>query len=108
MTNKFKLRPYPAYRNSGLPWLGDVPEHWTAAAVKRHYAIQLGKMLQTQPTGPGDEQISYLKAQHVQWFVVRTSDLPKMWASPREIEQFGLAVGDLLVCEGAKVVVVGL
>ena len=22
------LRPYPAYRNSGLDWLGEMPEHW--------------------------------------------------------------------------------
>ena len=22
------LRPYPAYKNSGVPWLGRVPEHW--------------------------------------------------------------------------------
>ena len=20
--------PYPAYRNSGVPWVGDVPVHW--------------------------------------------------------------------------------
>ena len=20
--------PYPAYKPSGVPWLGDVPEHW--------------------------------------------------------------------------------
>jgi len=23
-----KLRPYPAYKESGLPWLGRVPKHW--------------------------------------------------------------------------------
>ena len=23
-----KLKPYPKYRDSGVPWLGDVPEHW--------------------------------------------------------------------------------
>lgn len=23
-----ELRPYPAYKDSGLPWLGEVPEHW--------------------------------------------------------------------------------
>ena len=23
-----ELRPYPDYKNSGVPWLGDVPEHW--------------------------------------------------------------------------------
>ncbi len=22
------LRPYPAYKPSAIPWLGDVPEHW--------------------------------------------------------------------------------
>jgi type I restriction enzyme S subunit len=22
------LKPYPTYKNSGVPWLGDVPEHW--------------------------------------------------------------------------------
>lgn len=31
-----ELKPYPAYKNSGLPWLGEVPEHWE---------IQRGKTL---------------------------------------------------------------
>ncbi|AKB45025.1 restriction endonuclease subunit S [Methanosarcina vacuolata] len=22
------LKPYPAYKDSGIPWIGDVPEHW--------------------------------------------------------------------------------
>jgi len=22
------LKPYPAYKNSGVPWLGKVPAHW--------------------------------------------------------------------------------
>lgn len=24
----FGLKPYPAYKDSGVPWLGDVPAHW--------------------------------------------------------------------------------
>ena len=27
------LRPYPAYRDSGLDWLGEVPEHWWVRRV---------------------------------------------------------------------------
>jgi len=23
------LKPYPAYKDSGVPWLGRLPEHWT-------------------------------------------------------------------------------
>jgi len=28
------LKPYPAYRDSGVPWLGEVPEHWEVARIK--------------------------------------------------------------------------
>lgn len=28
------LKPYPAYRNSGVPWLGEVPEHWDVRRLR--------------------------------------------------------------------------
>ena len=96
------LKPYPAYKDSGVPWLGEVPAHWEVAVVKRHYTIQLGKMLQNRRHTPDDVEIPYLKAQHVQWFSVRTTDAPKMWASQNDVGQFGIAPGDLLVCEGGE------
>ena len=30
-----ELNPYPAYRNSGVEWLGDVPAHWEVASLGR-------------------------------------------------------------------------
>ena len=94
--------PYPAYRPSGVPWLGDVPAHWEVSAIKNGYEIQLGKMLQTAPQTPNDKEVPYLKAVHVQWFSVQMIDPPMMWANPREIAQFGIQEGDLLVCEGGE------
>ena len=96
------LDPDVRLKPSGVEWLGDVPAHWGVAAVKRHYSIQLGKMLQNGPNVPTDIAVPYLKTQHVQWFSVRTTDAPTMWASPHEIEQFGIRAGDLLVCEGGE------
>ena len=29
------LKPYPAMKDSGVPWLGEVPEHWEVRTVKR-------------------------------------------------------------------------
>jgi restriction endonuclease S subunit len=29
------LKPYPAYKDSGVPWLGKVPEHWEVRRLKR-------------------------------------------------------------------------
>ena len=28
------LKPYPAYKDSGVPWLGAVPEHWEVRRIK--------------------------------------------------------------------------
>ena len=94
--------PYPAYKPSGVPWLGDVPQHWRVSPVKHCYEVQLGKMLQNTPKSVDDEEVPYLKAVNVQWFSVQNADSPTMWANPREIKQFGITKGDLLVCEGGE------
>lgn len=96
------LDPDVPLKPSGAEWLGDIPEHWEASQVKRHYLIQLGKMLQNAASEPLDTEVPYLKAQHVQWFAVNTDDPPTMWASPRDIVQYGICPGDLLVCEGGE------
>ena len=28
------LHPYPAYKPSGIAWLGNVPEHWEVSRLK--------------------------------------------------------------------------
>ena len=100
LTEKYK--PYPAYRPSGVEWLGDVPAHWEVTAVKHKYAVQLGKMLQNNPISVDDVEVPYLKALNVQWFDVQTADPPTMWASQQEVNLFGIRKGDLLVCEGGE------
>ncbi len=29
-----ELKPYPSYKDSGVPWLGDVPEHWDVVRAR--------------------------------------------------------------------------
>ena len=28
------LKPYPEYKEAGLPWLGQVPAHWEVRRIK--------------------------------------------------------------------------
>jgi type I restriction enzyme S subunit len=35
-----KSKPYPAYKPSGVEWLGDVPEHWGTRRVKNLFEIR--------------------------------------------------------------------
>ncbi len=98
-----KLISYARSKPSGVEWLGDVPNHWDAQGVKFCYSIQLGKMLQPEPSGPSDEESPYLKSQHVQWEQVRVTDLPTMWTTKTERKKYAVTDGDLLVCEGGDV-----
>jgi len=42
MTVGRRYRPYPAYKPSGVDWLGDIPEHWRAERLKSVFKIVNG------------------------------------------------------------------
>ncbi len=98
-----QYRAYPAYKDSGIEWIGQVPEHWKIAPVKYHYDARLGKMIQPAAVSDRDIEVPYHRAQTVQWERIVESDIKEMWASPRDIEQFSVSEGDLLICEGGDV-----
>src|SRR5712691_11891558 len=50
------LRPYPAYKEPGMPWLGQVPEHWGLARSKRLFSARKDLAL------PEDVQLSATQA----------------------------------------------
>lgn len=43
------LKPYPAYKDSGLPWLEEIPAHWEVRRIKR----LLGEIDRRSTTGHG-------------------------------------------------------
>ena len=47
------LQPYPSYRPSGIPWLGDAPGHWEVTRLKAVARIRygLGQPPRESPTG---------------------------------------------------------
>ena len=97
------LDPNVKMKDSGVEWIGQVPEHWKIAPVKYHYDARLGKMIQPAAVSDRDIEVPYHRAQTVQWERIVESDIKEMWASPRDIEQFSVSEGDLLICEGGDV-----
>ena len=97
-----KLKPYSAMKDSGIEWIGKIPEHWQTPSVSKIYDIQLGKMLQPKPESNDEKLVPYLKADNVHWERIEINDLNEMWANSLEITKYGLKNGDLLVCEGGE------
>ena len=96
------LDPNVKMKDSGIEWLGEVPEHWSIAKVGSGYSIQLGKMLQPEQNLESEIMIPYLKAINVQWDNIIVSEDNFMWGSMEEMVKYGIQKGDLLVCEGGE------
>lgn len=95
-------KPYSAYKDSGVEWLGRVPEHWAVCKLSFRYSIELGKMLDEKKLTK-TSLVPYLRNQDVQWGSINTQDLPEMDIHPEELERYTVRDGDLLVCEGGDV-----
>lgn len=88
-------------KESGLPWLGSVPESWRIAAVSYSFDVELGKMLNQDRVG-GEYLRPYLRVANVQWDHLEMESLAYMDFPPEEQERYRLRAGDLLVCEGGS------
>lgn len=97
------MKPYPVYKDSGVEWLGPVPEGWDVVPLKRRFSVRLGKMLQPASRATEDFEASYLRAANIQWSGVDLSDVKTMWFNEVEAEALTLKRGDLLVSEGGDV-----
>ena len=94
--------PAVQLKPSGIPWLGDIPQHWDVISLRMRYSVELGKMLDAKRI-TGRHSLPYLRNRDVQWDKVLIDDLPSMDISPKELSRYTVEVGDLLVCEGGQV-----
>jgi type I restriction enzyme S subunit len=96
------LPNYSEYQNSGIEWLGHIPQKWTVCKLSHRYSVELGKMLHEKKIS-GENLIPYLRNQDVQWDAINVDGLPEMDIHGEELERYTVRFGDLLVCEGGDV-----
>lgn len=90
-------------KDSGIEWIGEIPETWDVAKVGYFFDIQLGKMLQPTQQAPDDVLGKYLCAANVGGNQLKYSPLKEMWFSPSEVQSLKVQKGDMLVVEGGDV-----
>lgn len=90
---------YDKYKDSGIAWIGEIPEHWEVAKIKSFYNVILGKMVErNNDSNTGDE--NYLCAANIKWNGVDTEINKKMYFSDIEKEKYLLQYNDVLIMEG--------
>lgn len=90
------LNPNATLKESGIDWIGKIPDHWIVCALKMKARIILGKMLSNNPTS----KFKYLCAKDVHYDNIDTSDLKEMYFSVDERRIYEVKKGDMLIVEG--------
>ncbi len=80
--------------------LDALPSDWTKATVGKYCDVQLGKMLQSEPSSEGDELKPYLRTINIGRKGVDLSHELGMWIKRSEMQKFRLNKEDVLVSEG--------
>lgn len=96
------MKKYPEYRESNEKAFGKIPQHWKVMPLKFAADTTLGKML-TRKEREGYHLRPYLRSKNVQWERVDVHDVNEMWFSAKELEQYRLQEGDIVVSEGGEV-----
>jgi len=99
---EFGLEPHTHFKDSGIEWLGEVPEGWLIPPLYARYSVELGKML-NESRITGNHLVRYLRNVDIQWDSINFEDLPEMDISEIEYPRYTVQKGDLLVCEGGEV-----
>jgi type I restriction enzyme S subunit len=96
-------KPYPAYKDSGVEWLGKVPEHWEIIRLK-HLAGNDINVVQTGPFGAQlhasdyvDNGVPLILIRNVNNLKIDDSDIPKISEKKAEsLSSYRLEIDDIV------------
>lgn len=89
-------------KESGIDWMGQIPEHWEVRRLKDVGRLVLGKMLNTS-SQINYELKPYLKSKNINWLYVDTDEVEEMYFNKNELVRYKIKKGDLLFSEGGEV-----
>lgn len=102
------MKKYDKYKDSGIEWIGQMPEHWEISKLKFEANLVLGKMLEEKEPKGNDGQYTfeyYLKSRNIGMLEVyaEPSKVDKMWFNDKEKQLYELHEGDLVMNEGGDI-----
>lgn len=93
-------KPYPAYKDSGVEWLGRVPEHWQVRRLKFIATVQTGVAKGKDNEGKDTIHVPYLRVANVQDGYLSLDDVTTIEIPREDLPRYSLRPGDVLMNEG--------
>ena len=94
--------PYPAYKDSGIVWLGKIPAHWTVTRLKSFATVQLSNVDKKSKEGEDKVRLcNYVDVYYNERIDKRIEFMPAT-ATSEQIRRFSLQSGDVLITKDSE------
>ncbi len=95
-------KPYPVYKDSGVEWIGRVPEHWEVSTIKRIVANHMQGYYSNQDYV--SDGVKLLRITDIDDFSnINFSECPFVSVNEKEISDFGLEINDFLFARSGTI-----
>jgi len=94
------LDPNAPLKDSGVPWVGKVPAHWTITRLKFVAIVQTGIAKGKDNQGKETIKVPYLRVANVQDGHLALGEVAMIDIEPEQLERYRLQTGDVLMNEG--------
>jgi restriction endonuclease S subunit len=97
-----RFKPYSAYKDSGVEWLGQIPAHWEVKRLKAVATVQLSNV--DKKSVDGQESVWLCNYTDVYYNERITSDIEFMSATAtrEQVQRFSLRAGDVLITKDSE------
>jgi type I restriction enzyme S subunit len=97
-----RFKPYPAYKDSGVEWLGEIPAHWEVKRLKTFAFVQLSNV--DKKSVEGEEPVKLCNYTDVYYNERITFNLEFMAATAtrEQVRRFSLRAGDVLITKDSE------
>lgn len=97
-----RFKPYPAYKDSGVEWLGEIPAGWELRRLKTVATVQLSNV--DKRSVEGQESVRLCNYTDVYYHERISADLDFMvaTATPEQVRRLALRKGDVLITKDSE------
>lgn len=97
-----RFKPYAAYKDSGVEWLGEIPAHWNLRRLKTMAAVQLSNV--DKKSVEGQEAVRLCNYTDVYYHerITRDIDFMAATATPDQLRRFALRADDVIITKDSE------
>jgi len=100
--NARRFKPYPAYKDSGVEWLGEIPVHWEVKRLKTLASVQLSNVDKKSVEDQGSVRLCNYTDVYYNERITRDLEFVAATATPEQARRFSLRSGDVLITKDSE------